>query len=56
MRTAAECRAMARDALSGVTPMLDPQLKAALQRSAEDWTALALLIEFRDGQHHAAPH
>jgi len=48
MRTASQCRAMARSCLADSARANDFKFRTALENAAKDWTVLAAIVEIRE--------
>ena len=55
MRTASQCRAMARSCLSDSARTTDFRFKTALENAAKDWDVLAAMVEIKENREREAP-
>jgi hypothetical protein len=55
MRTASECRAMARSCLSDSVRTSDFRFKTALENAAKDWDVLAAMVEIKENRVRDTP-
>jgi hypothetical protein len=55
MRTALQCRAMARSCLSDSGRAADSKFRTALENAAKDWNVLATMMELKEKRERDAP-
>jgi hypothetical protein len=55
MRTASECRAMARSCLADSVRTSDFRFKTALENAAKDWDVLAAMVEIKENRARDTP-